>query len=310
MNAKQTSLFTYMDGRIDFLKSVGRYGTAQTYRNTYEKFRKFTGGDFALSEITQENMERFEAFCRDSGNSRNTISFYMRILRAVFNRAVDEELVEQPKRNPFKKVYTGVDKTVKRAIPIGKVKYIAHMDFSTMTGLTAAQRRNMEYARDMFMFSFYTRGMSFVDMAYLKKSDIRDGNLIYCRNKTGQKLSIRWERCIEDIVRRHPGAENSPYLMDIISDADGNTRRQYKVRLTYVNAWLKEVGRYAGLGDILTMYVARHSWATACKSSNIPISVISEGMGHDSEETTRIYLASLDTNVVDKANRKIINQIL
>ena len=59
----------------------------------------------------------------------------------------------------------------------------------------------------------------------------------------------------------------------------------------------------------LTMYVARHSWASAAKAKGIPVSVISEGMGHDSESTTQIYLASLDTSIVDSANSIILNSL-
>lgn len=162
----------------------------------------------------------------------------------------------------------------------------------------------LDFTRDMFMFSFYTRGMSFVDMAYLKKSDIKNGILTYRRRKTGQELTIKWEKCMADIVAKYP-ENKTGFLLPIIKEP-GNERKQYDNALHLVNYHLKDLSERLKLQRPLTMYVARHSWASAAKAKNIPLSVISEGMGHDSEATTQIYLASLETSVVDKANKMIL----
>lgn len=140
------------------------------------------------------------------------------------------------------------------------------------------------------MFSFYTRGMSFIDMAYLKKSNLQNGILTYRRRKTGQQLSIKWEKCMEDIVSKYP-QNQTDYLLPIIKETV-NERRQYDNALHLVNYHLKDLSSLLKLQRPLTMYVARHSWASAAKAKNIPLSVISKGMGHDSEVTTQIYLAS------------------
>ena len=129
--------------------------------------------------------------------------------------------------------------------------------------------------------------------------------LTYRRKKTGQLLSIRWEDCMEQIVDQYSSL-SSPYLLSIIKDPTGNTRKQYRNVLTLINHNLKTIGKELGLTLPLTMYVARHSWASIARNEGIPISVISEGMGHDSERTTQIYLASLETQVIDKANKKIL----
>ena len=160
----------------------------------------------------------------------------------------------------------------------------------------------------MFLFSFYTRGMSFVDMAYLKKSDLKNGMLSYRRKKTGQQLHIRWERCMQEIVEKHPNT-TTEYLLPVITDPAGSDRKQYENALHLVNRKLKKVAEMAGLSVTLTMYVARHAWASTAKCKNIPLSVISEGMGHDSETTTQIYLASLDTSVIDEANKLILKDL-
>ena len=228
----------------------------------------------------------------------NTVSFYMRILRATYNRAVDKGVIRQ--RFPFKHVYTGVEKTVKRAISFKVIRQLKEMDLS--------HSQSMEFARDMFMFSFYTRGMSFVDMAFLKKTDLNNGMLTYRRKKTGQLLSIRWEKCMQDIVDKYPG-NFSTYLLPIIIHIRKDERLQYKNSICLVNRRLKEIGKKLGLVHPLTMYVARHSWASIAKTKNISIGIISEAMGHDSETTTQIYLSSIQTNQIDNANRNILKDL-
>ena len=160
----------------------------------------------------------------------------------------------------------------------------------------------------MFMFSFYTRGMSFVDMAFLKKTDLNNGMLTYRRKKTGQLLSIRWEKCMQDIVDKYPG-NYSTYLLPIIIHIRKDERLQYKNSICLVNRRLKEIGKKLGLVHPLTMYVARHSWASIAKTKNISIGIISEAMGHDSETTTQIYLSSIQTNQIDNANRNILKDL-
>lgn len=294
------SLFLFMQGIISQLKRLNRIRTSETYAATLSSFMKFRDGqDILLCEIDGDTIMLYEAWLKTNGNCPNTTSFYMRILRAVYNRAVEKELTEQ--RHPFKHVYTGIDKTVKRAIPLKAVKCIKELDLTL--------KPHLDYARDMFLFSFYTRGMSFIDMAYLKKSDLKNGILTYRRRKTGQQLTIKWEKRMEEIVTKYAGYSATQYLLPIITNPLADERKQYRNAIFRVNTALKEVARWAALQMPLTMYCARHGWASIAKSKNIPLSVISEGMGHDSEETTRIYLSSLDTSVVDRANSLILKDL-
>ena len=294
------SLFLFMQGIIGQLKRLNRIRTSETYAATLTSFMKFREGqDILLCEIDSDTVMLYEAWLKANGNCPNTTSFYMRILRAVYNRAVEKELTEQ--RHPFKHVYTGIDKTVKRAVPLKTVKRIKELDLTL--------KPHLDYARDMFLFSFYTRGMSFIDMAYLKKSDLKNGILTYRRRKTGQQLTIKWEKCMEEIVTKYEDRSATQYLLPIIISPFANERVQYRNALCRVNTALKEVARLVNISIPLTMYCARHGWASIAKSKNIPLSVISEGMGHDSEETTRIYLSSLDTSVVDRANSLILKDL-
>ena len=291
--------FTFARQLVRELRQIGKRRIAETYTTSLNSFQRYCGeGELLFEEVDSTLMMGYESQLRATGICPNSTSFYMRNLRAIYNRAVERGLTAQ--RNPFKHVYTGVDKTVKRAVPLQVIRSIRDMDLSFDA--------DMEYARDLFLFSFYTRGMSFVDMAYLKKRDLQGGVLTYRRQKTGQRLFIKWERQMEEIVAKYdtPG---SPYLLPIIRDTQQEERRQYQNAGHFVNRRLKRIGEKLGLAIPLTSYVARHAWASIAKSKNIPISTISEAMGHDSEATTRIYLASLDTSVVDRANRLILKSL-
>lgn len=296
----ENQFFEFMQGVIISLRRLGKTRTAETYASTLNSFMRFRENkDIALDDINSELMMLYESYLRRNGVTPNSSSFYMRILRAVYNRAVEKELTSQ--RFPFKHVYTGVDKTVKRALPLRAVKQIKDMELEYKSAL--------DFARDMFLFAFYLRGMAFVDMAYLKKSDLRNGVLTYRRRKTDQQLFIKWEKCMQNIADKYAN-DSSPYLLPIIDPNRAlDERKQYIYAAHNVNKYLKVIGTRASISMPLTMYCARHSWASIARSKNVPLSVISEGMGHDSEATTRIYLASLDNVAVDKANSMILKSL-
>lgn len=293
-------LFSFMEGVIANLKTLGKIRTSETYAATLCSFKRFREDrDVPLDDLDSDMMMAYEAYLKNNGVSPNSSSFYMRNLRAVYNRAVEKDLTSQ--RFPFKHVYTGVDKTVKRAVPLKVIKKIKEKDFT--------MNPTFDFARDMFLMSFYTRGMSFVDMAYLRKKDLQNGVLSYRRRKTGQQLFIKWEKCMQEIVDKYDTSQSS-YLLPIIKPfSEIDERKQYIYAAHNINRCLKIIGKELGLSVSLTLYVARHAWASIAKSKNVPLSVISEGMGHDSEATTRIYLASLDTMAIDKANSMILKSL-
>ncbi|MDE6010658.1 MAG: site-specific integrase, partial [Muribaculaceae bacterium] len=306
---EMNSLFTRMQGMICRLRSKGRLRTAETYIATVRSFRKFlsqrdplaNGGranDIMLDHISGEVMEEYEAWCDRAGLVPNSISFYMRILRAVYNKAVEDSIIDDAR--PFRHVYTGNERTRKRAISIAALKRIKALDISPESPVG--------FARDMFLMSFYLRGMSFVDMSFLRKCDLREGYLTYRRRKTGQRLTIRWTKEMQHLLDRYP--ENpTQYLLPIIATAGVDDRHCYRNACSKINRNLKRVGELARVKVSLSMYVARHSWATVARHKGIPVSIISEGMGHSSELTTQIYLASLDGELVDNANQVIIRSI-
>lgn len=292
-------LFPYMEESIQKFVAVGKIRTAETYRTTLLRFKRFRQDeDIRLASIDDELISGFERSLKESGLCANTTSFYMRILRAVYNKALKAGLIKN--RTPFKYVYTGVDKTRKRAIDIEDVRRLAALNLDDCPAEALA--------RDLFLFSFYMRGMSFVDMAYLQKRDLHCGVLSYRRRKTGQTMFIRWENCMQKIIDRYP-TRSSPYLLPIITSTEKDARSQYIYMIHKVNDNLKTLGRRLGFPVPLTMYVARHTWASTARRKNIPLAVISEGMGHTSEKTTRIYLDSLDASAIDDANLMILEML-
>ena len=295
----ENSLFQYMHDIIARLKYNGKIRTSETYTSTLNSFRKFRDGeDIMLECLNREVMEAYEAWLQQQGASPNTTSFYIRILRAVYNRAVEEELTDN--HRPFRRVYTGVVKTMKRALPMKVIRKIRNLDLS--------MKPEVAFARDMFILSFMLRGMSFIDMAFLKKTDLSRGHITYRRRKTGQLLTIEWTSEMQEILDRYPGNETE-YLLPIITNPYVVPLYAYRNVGYKINRRLRWIAEKLEIPIPLTMYVARHSWASAAKARGIPLSIISEGMGHDSEMTTQIYLASLDTSVVDKANSILIRDL-
>lgn len=264
--------------------------------NSFERYLN-NRGDVSLDALDSNQMIAYESWLKGNGICPNTSSYYMRNLRAIYNRAVEQGFVAQ--QNPFKHVYTGIDKTRKRAVSLDVVREIRDLNLT---------KKSLVFARDIFLFSFYTRGMSFVDMAFLKKKDLQNGILTYRRHKTGQQLFIKWEKTMQELIDKYDTSD-IPYLLPIIRNNGMDEWHQYQNEAHRINRNLKYIGKQMGLGIPLTTYVARHAWASIAQSKNVSLSVISEALGHDSEQTTRIYLASLDASIVDTANSLILMSI-
>lgn len=298
------SFLHFMNDIIARLKKNGQHKTWQHYRATLNSFMRFRENrDFSLRRMDAAMIEAYEAYLKRQHVCRNTSSFYLRILRAVYNRAVAKGIISQ--QSPFRHVYTGIDKTRKRAIPFDAVKQIKRLDFHGSS--------SQELAKDAFMLSFYLRGISFVDLAHLRKSDIKDGYLHYNRSKTHQHVIIKWEPQMQALADKYKHlTDNTPYLFPFLQGDDAQQQSEHTLyhniesRITY---HLRNIGQMIGVQGNLTLYVARHSWATAARDHHTPVSVISEALGHDSEATTQIYLRSIQTSEVDRLNAELLSEL-
>ena len=287
----------YMRSQVEQLRATNRLGTAKNYEKTMCSFGEFLGDiRLPLLALTEQVITDYNAFLVQRSLVRNSVSFYMRVLRAIYNKAVRQKLIEQ--QHPFTEVYTGIDRTRKRAVSESIIAQLHRLELSENSPLALC--------RDMFIFSYCTRGMAFVDIAYLKKSNLQNGMICYARRKTGQLLSVRIEPSIQRIIDRYADSD-SPYVFPILNSLEANEAyEQYQVALNTHNRLLGRLSEILGCGCKLTSYTSRHSWATAARNHNVPISVISQGMGHTSEQTTQIYLTMLENSVIDEANKGII----
>lgn len=302
---------TYVQNLCEELGREGRHGTAGNYRSALSAFQKFAGGDkYRFDELTPGRLAEFEKYLKCVPVQRNTITFYMRILRSVYNKARRDGFVNQV-GNPFENVSFRMDKTRKLAVGVEILRKVAQADFPG--------QEHLAEARDLFMFSFYTRGMSFVDMAYLRNDAIYDGVIRYKRRKTGQLFTVRIIPALEPIIDRY--SHCAPWILPVMggsclswgendlhlssNENPGHLHRRYKQALSRYLFHLGEVSQMLRTGKKLTFNVARHSWASLARVRGIPISIISGGLGHTSEKTTGIYLDELDARELDRANELV-----
>ena len=296
---QEYTLFTYMERLIKKLKKNGKIGTSITYESTLNSLRHFLKNeDISLYAIDSALVESYEAYLNGRNVTLNTVSFYMRIFRAVYNQAVEDDILDQ--MYPFRHVYTGIPRTVKRAVSASMISKIRNFNLQ--------DRPELDFARDVFILSFYLRGISLIDLAHLRADAVKKGYIKYRRRKTGQQLTIEWTKEMQHIVDKHK-TSSCPYLLPIMTGSGCNERKQYRNMYFKINRNLRRLSQLMGMATTITSYVARHSWASVAQSKGINVRVISAGLGHESEKTTRIYLASLDNDIVDIANRKIINAV-
>jgi integrase len=292
-------VFTYFHRLIEELHSTGRTGTSVAYQSALNCLLRFEQGHELLTfdEMTSAWLNRFISYLKRSSLRPNTIHFYVRILRAVYNRAQKDGIFGADLHSPFQHVVLPTAATRKRAINQTTIQQIAAAD--------VRNEKPLELSRDLFLFSFYSRGMPFVDMAYLKYSDLSDGYLRYSRRKTHQPLSVKIVEPLRRLIDKYQN--DGQYVLPIFQGGSKSLYEQYRSGLRYYNRSLRVLSAHLKLPVCLSSYVARHSWATMAHGSGVPVSVISAGLGHSSEKTTYAYLAALDPRLLDAANDKIVD---
>lgn len=293
--------FALASEEVRRLREGGRLTTAGNYETAFRSLRKFTGrAALPLAEVDAALLSAYQRWLTARSVCLNSVSNYMRVLRAVYNRAVRAGLAEQ--RSPFAAVYTGVGPTAKRAIGMSGLRRLC--------GLALPPGSQMELARDLFMFSFYTRGMPYVDIAFLTPAQIEGDVLTYVRRKTGRTFRVKLERRPLELLRRYarPGAA---YAFPVLTaTAEREAVRQYRERSCYHNRLLKRLGALAGLDMPLSFYAARHTWASAAFRSGIGMETISRALGHGSAKVTRVYIRGLeDDRAVDRANALVLRRL-
>lgn len=294
---RRVFILEYMNKQIN-LKLLGkREGIAQAYKNTKHSFARFLEmKDIEVIQITPLLIRRYQAFLQARGVSENTMAYYMRNLKTIYNCIIQDGYKTNPE-SPFRGIRTTICKTTKRAITREELIKIAKMEF-------APNEKHIELARDIFLFSYYACGMAFVDIAYLEKKNIESGVIVYYRHKSKQQIRISVIEPLKKLMDKY--WNTSKFVMPILnSDLPEDLYEQYRLALGKTNKNLKVIGDCVNLDYRLTTYIARHTWATQVKMLGTPISIISQGLGHTSENTTRIYLQDFDSKVIDSVNKRV-----
>ncbi len=295
--SEQQMLIQFVDRCIDQLNRSNRFGTATVYTQVKRTLLIFTGNpNLKFSSITPSFLHKLEAWHLEKGNSLGGLSVYMRTLRAIFNRAISEKIIKKA-LYPFDDYTIRSPKTRKRAIRKEYFERIRKLDLEPGHRLFTSWRE--------WLFLFYCRGMNWKDMCMLEwDKNIVDGRIEYTRAKGGQLISIKINSLIQEILDQfNREDEKSLYIFPVITKTDKRKiYLQIKDKIKRFNKDLHEIGEMCQLPIKLTSYVSRHSWATIAKELNIPIPVISEGLGHRDIKTTQIYLDGFDYSVLDEAN--------
>lgn len=233
--------FGFIHGMVAKKLRMGRTGTAKTYLDALASFSRFRDGeDIAIDALDAELMNRYEAWLKGRGVKRNSSSCYLRTLRTLYRKAAEKGLTTD--RDIFRHVFTGFAATAKRALPLDTIRAVRR--------LPLPEGSTLAFARDMFMLGIYLQGISFVDMAYLRKDDIRNGLLQYSRRKTGQGISVGWEPAMQEIVDAYAHlTEGSPYLLPVITRQDGTERAAIRTDGTQGEPPAEENRRNGGIAN-------------------------------------------------------------
>ena len=281
---------------------TGRHSTARSYSCSLKRLIFFVENtNLTFPELTAELLKNFEQQLFSENCARNTVSSYMRMLRSICNQAHSCGEAKIP-NGLFDNVFTGTDPSEKRAVSPGVIRNLTEADLSA--------HPQLEVCRDLFLLSFYLRGIPFVDLIHLRKRDIINGTLRYRRSKTDRLLTVKVEPCAQALFNKYScRAKHAPYLLSVITSGGAVGYRQYQSALRRYNLHLAKLFVLLGLKMKLTSYVARHSWATIAYHQGIPVSVISESLGYASEKITYTYLGSFDNRTLNRANRKVISLV-
>lgn len=306
-----SNVFDFFDKTIDGLKIRKQIGNAIVYKQTRSALLRYSNNNnLQFSDIDVGFLNRWETFLSKTCTG-NGISNYMRTLRALYNKAISEELCKRdcyPFKNPYNPNGYNLGKLKKQTIK----RALTKVDIQKIIKYKPKKYSSIYDAKNIFLFSYYNMGMNFVDMAYLQWKNIYDGRINYVRKKTKKKYSIKIMQPVQIILDYYKKfAFDNDYVFPVLNDFH-KTEEQKKTRvmtaLKKINADLKTIRGKIKLDNdfVLSTYVARHSWATILKKQGISTSLISEGLGHTDEKTTQVYLDSFENSALDIMNSQLL----
>mgnify|MGYP006292273135 CR=1 FL=1 len=259
--------------------------------------------DIDFKKLDYKLLMEFESFLLLNKCKPNTISLRMRTLRALFNRAIRMNLVP-PAYYPFNTKHKVGYKVINVKSDYS-IRSLSEEDLKSLKEFDIERYPNYAYTYYYFMFSYYARGINFIDMAKLRRNNAYDGRITYIRQKTGKSMSLRISEPIEYILNRIGNGKDG-YLFPILS-ALHQSEQQQKDRIKKIrkktNAELKRIGTILELDISLTTYVARHTYASQLMRNDVPVHIIKNCLGHSSESMTYTYLERLGFSKTDETDQ-------
>lgn len=311
-NAKD-DLRLYIPEVIGMLKREGKFPAMHVYACTLRSYEKFCAEErhpknatasLSMQKIfTPERLKEYEDWLAGQQSSPNTISTYMRTLQAVYNRWMSPGIEGY---NPvlFKDVYTKVESRTKRALTAEQMEQLRNTDFSV---LTLRQQQVLTY----FLLMFMLRGMPFIDLAHLRKSDLRNRRITYRRHKTGKLMVVDVPPDAMRLLQKYRDKTDSEYLFPLLHGGlfMEEHHHRYQETLRHFNRELARLMKQLLPGVSVSSYTARHTWATLAYHSGVPVGLISQSLGHSSIRVTMTYLKPFDAEVIDRINRQVISLV-
>jgi len=304
-NNSGITFLSFANVEIENLLKCGRVGNANAYRDAKNKLIKFTfKNGLKFENIDYKLLQKFTQSMLADGMKPNAIAVYMREIRAIYNKAIKEELVEQ-KYYPFTKYKIKTEKTISRALTVEEMRKIAEMKIEPNT--------TMWHSRNYFLLSFCLIGINFSDLFKLTSKSIINDRIIFHRSKTHKIYSIKLNRISKDILANYyePNV-NSYYLLPVLKFGDNlvKQKKDAKQGIKTANEYLQLIAKQLTLNHVITTYYARYSWANICKGLGYSKDLIAEALGHSyGNAVTGIYLDNYGNEVIDEANAKVIAAI-
>ena len=310
-NVEMVHLSPYMKSVIERLTADKKRPAVHTYNATLNSFTKFFGGqgteEMLVTDVfTAGKLKEYEAWLRSRNASWNTVSTYMRVLKAVYNRLVEAKRLTYDARL-FDSVYTKVEAQSKRSLTEEQMNTLLHTDFEKLP-------EDVQNVLAYFLLMFLFRGMPFIDMAYLRKQDLKEHCITYCRHKTGKKMVVRIPHEATALFEKCRNKKtDSGYLFPILDETAENDKKLYENYRQALRTFNRKLAKMAALllpGTNISSYTARHTWATLAFYSGIPIGIISKALGHSSIKVTETYLKPFENEKVDAANDELIMSVV
>lgn len=300
---KTSSYTEFQLENIENLKKSDKLGSAQIEKETLNSLQTFFNKkDIGFNEINYTSLNKYEAYCIEKGNKMSTLGIRVRTIRNIFNKAIKAKIIKET-QYPFK------DYKVSKIKSYSKKEFLTPDEIKLLNEYEAENARE-QFAKDMFLFSYYSRGINFIDIIKLEKKSIFGSNINYIRTKTGVLINFKLSDKNDEIIKRYSSSVDSHFIFKIIQNNNTDSgylkNKSHKYLKEFVNPPLKDIIKNLKINKNITFYCARHSFATALKFKNISIDIIKEALGHKDIQSTMAYLNTLPDAKLDKIIEGII----